>query len=61
MVYALIGHINMTLENDIKNILFKIGKEVKIHKIDKTNMILEIDYDKYTKEIIELINKYLTK
>jgi hypothetical protein len=51
----------MTLENDIKEILFKIGKEVKIHKIDKINMILEIDYDKYTKEIIELINKYLTK
>ncbi len=49
----------MSLENDIKDILFEIGKEIKVHKLIDGNLIIEIDYDKYTIEIIELIKKYL--
>ena len=49
----------MQIENAIKNILFEIGKEIKIHKIDSDNTILEIDYDKYTIEIMELFKQYL--
>lgn len=49
----------MSLENDIKDILFKIGQEVIIHKIDSDNTILEIDYDKFTVEIMELFKDYL--
>jgi len=49
----------MSLENDIKDILFKIGQEVIIHKIDSDNTILEIDYDKFTVEIMELFKNYL--
>lgn len=46
------------LENDLKDILFKIGQESTLHKIDKENFILEIDYDKYVLEIIAAIKAH---
>ena len=49
----------MSLEQSIKDILFEIGKEIKIHKLQDGNLILEIDYDKYTVELMELFKKYL--
>jgi hypothetical protein len=50
----------MSFENDIKNILFEIGKEIKIHSLIDGNLIIEIDYDKYTIELMELMKKYLS-
>ena len=50
----------MNLENEIKNILFEIGKEIQIHKLIDGNLIIEIDYDKYTIEIMQLLKKYLS-
>ena len=50
----------MSLENEIKDILFEIGKEIKVHRLIDGNLIIEIDYDKYTVAIMELIAKYLT-
>lgn len=50
----------MNLEDEIKNILFNIGKEITVHKLYDGNIILEIDYDKYTEEIIKLINRYIS-
>lgn len=49
----------MELEKDIKDILFNIGKEIKVHKLIDGNLILDIDYDKYASEIVELFNHYL--
>jgi hypothetical protein len=51
----------MDLEKEINKILFKIGQEVKIHQIDKTNSIIEIDYQKYTTELLRLFLKYLNE
>jgi hypothetical protein len=50
----------MDLEKEIKNILFNIGKEIQIHKLVDGNLIIEIDYDKYTIEMMELMKKYLS-
>ena len=50
----------MDLEKEIKDILFEIGKEIKVHKLIDGNLIIEIDYDKYTISIMELIKKYLS-
>jgi len=50
----------MNLEDEIKAILFDIGKEIKVHKLIDGNLIIEIDYDKYTIELMELIKKYLS-
>lgn len=47
----------MSLEDDIKSILFEIGKEIKIHTLIDGNMILEIDYEKYVSQIINAINQ----
>ena len=48
-----------TLEKQIKDILFEIGKNIKIHTIDKNNTAIEIDYDTHTIQLMELFKKYL--
>jgi len=45
----------MDLEDQIKDILFQIGKDIKIHKLIDGNLIIDIHYDKYVKQIIDLI------
>lgn len=45
----------INLKEKIDNILFKIGQEIKIHKINSDNTIIEIDYDKYSDEILKLL------
>jgi hypothetical protein len=45
----------MALEDDIRSILFEIGKDIKIHKLIDGNLIIDIDYDKYVNEIMNLI------
>lgn len=37
----------MSIDDKIRNVLFDIGKDIKIHKIDDENMVIEIDYDRY--------------
>jgi hypothetical protein len=49
------------LENEIKEILFNIGKEIKVHKLIDGNLILDIEYEKYVEELVELFNKYDNK
>lgn len=49
----------MDLEKEIHEILFAMGKEVKIHKIDQNNLILEMDYEKYTAQILRVFMNYL--
>ena len=46
------------LEQEIKSILFNIGKDIKIHKLIDGNLIIDLDYDKYVNEIMDLFNKY---
>ena len=45
----------MSLEQGIRTILATLGNEIKIHKLDEENIILEIDYEKYIKQILGLI------
>lgn len=40
----------MDLEDKFRDILFNIGKEIKIHTIGK-DMIIEIDYEKYVDQL----------
>lgn len=49
----------MTLENQLGEVLLKIGKEIKIHQIDDDNSIIEIDYQKYIAELMEVFKTYL--
>lgn len=49
----------MDLEKELKDILFNIGKEIKVHQVTDGHLILDIDYDKYVIEIMELFNKFL--
>ena len=45
----------MSLENEIRKILFEIGKDIKVHKLTDGNLIIDIDYDKYVQQIVNLI------
>lgn len=45
----------MSLEDQIRQVLFELGQDVKIHKIDSINMILEIDYDKAVEKIMQIL------
>jgi hypothetical protein len=47
--------VSMPLEDQLRDILFQIGKEIKIHTIGK-DMIIEIDYEKYVAELIACYN-----
>ena len=44
-----------SIRDQIEQILFKIGQELKIHKLDKENLVVEIDYKKYLDEIEAII------
>ena len=48
----------MSLEDQIRMILFKIGQEIKILKIDDDNTIISIDYEKYVKELKSILGGY---
>lgn len=47
----------MNLEDEIRSILFEIGKDIKIHKLIDGNLIIDIDYDKYVSQILDVVNK----
>lgn len=47
----------MSLEDDIRSILFEIGKDIKIHKLIDGNLIIDIEYEKYVNDIMEAIDK----
>ena len=47
------------LEDGIKSILLDIGQDLKVHKLDTENYIIDIEYDKYTIRIMELFKEYL--
>ncbi len=45
------------IRDQIAEILFKIGQELKVHKLDADNLIVEIDYNKYIEDILKVIEK----
>lgn len=47
----------MSIEDQIRSILFEIGKDIKVHKLIDGNLIIDIDYEKYVNAIIDIINK----
>ena len=56
------GQIALTnLEQEIKEILLNIGKDIKIHKMDSESYIIDMDYDIYTIKIMELFKEYLSE
>ena len=48
----------MNIESRIRDVLFEIGKDIKIHKIDNDNTIIEIDYEKYVEKLKSILGEY---
>lgn len=46
----------MGLEDRIRELLFDMTKEIKFHKVDKDHTIMELDYEKYVKLILGVID-----
>jgi hypothetical protein len=51
---------NMHLEDQIRSVLFNIGKEIEIIKIDNENTIISIDYEKYVAELKSILEGYIS-
>ena len=51
----------MDIYEEIEKILFKIGMEVEVHKFPDGHILLDIDYEKYTNEIVEIFDQFLTE
>ena len=51
----------MDLEEEINAVLFEMGKSIKIYRVDAENTVLDIEYQKYTIELLRLFRKYLTE
>ena len=54
-------YFSVDLEKEINNILFNLGKEIKIHRVDQENTLIEIEYEKYTVEILRVFMNYLSE
>ena len=50
----------MDLQKESDDILFEMVKEIKLHKVDNDNTLIEVDYEKYTIQLMRLFMKYLT-
>jgi len=53
------GNKKMSLDDQIREVLFNIGKEINIIKIDNNNTIISIDYDKYVSELKSILEGYI--
>jgi len=51
----------MDLEKEINNILFQMGKEIKIYRVDSENTVIDIEYQKYTAAILRVFMNYLNE
>jgi hypothetical protein len=51
----------MDLEEEINKILFDLGKEIKIYRVDKDNTVIDIEYQKYTAQILRVFMNYLSE
>jgi hypothetical protein len=49
------GSKRMSLEDEIRAILFELGQNIIVHKIDADNSVIEIDYDKYVMKLASLL------
>lgn len=47
-----------TLKIEIGNILLDLGKNIKIHKINDENTILDVPYQEYIDKIVDLVKQY---
>ena len=46
----------MSLDDEIRNILFDMTQTIKFHKVTNDNVIMEVDYEKYVKLILGVID-----
>ena len=51
----------MDLEEEINNILFDLGRDIKIYRVDKDNTVIDIEYQKYTAQILRVFMNYLSE
>lgn len=49
----------MNLEDQVREVLFTMGKEIKLHKITNDNFIFEIDYEKYVAQLKSILEGYI--
>jgi hypothetical protein len=49
----------MDLYDKINDILFEIGKELKVHRLPDGHLLIDIDYEKYVEEIMYAFDEFI--
>lgn len=47
----------MQPEDEIKEIIFEIVRNITIHQIDAGNSVIEVDYEHYVDKIVSLLDQ----
>lgn len=50
---------SMDLYDKINDILFNIGRELKVHKLPDGHLLIDIDYEKYVEEIMYAFDEFI--
>jgi hypothetical protein len=51
------SEVSKGLRDQVDEVLFDLGKEIKILRIDKDNLILDIPYKKYVDRLVGLLKQ----
>jgi hypothetical protein len=51
----------MDLEKEIDAILFELVKDIKLYKVDNDNTVMDVEYQKYTANILRVFMNYLAE
>ena len=54
-------YLGMDLEKEINAILFELIKDIKLYKIDSDNTVMDVEYQKYTAQILRVFMNYLAE
>ena len=52
---------DMDLEKEIDKVLFELVKDIKLYRVDVDNTVIDVEYQKYTAQILRVFMNYLAE
>lgn len=53
--------VGMDLEKEIDKVLFEMVKDIKLYRVDVDNTVIDVEYQKYTAQILRVFMNYLAE
>jgi hypothetical protein len=54
-------YLGMDLGKEVDDILFELVKDIKLYKVDSDNTVMDVEYQKYTAQILRVFMNYLAE